>query len=138
LLKIYSHWNSSDAAIAGRGTARAGVCIHTYHSRFIPEGVRVIQWSIRHRSNIQQRPVIGWVTKIYYPEPLRSSESTLICWSRLHLQSLAPTLVSRMIDVRQAAGLKNNCRIKIRLIKITTWWKHVVPTPLSGIRVGNR
>jgi hypothetical protein len=29
------------------------------------------------------------------------------CWSRLHLQSLAPTPVSRRIDVRQAAGRNN-------------------------------
>jgi hypothetical protein len=27
------------------------------------------------------------------------------------LQSLAPTPVSRRVDVRQAAGRKNNCRI---------------------------
>jgi hypothetical protein len=32
----------------------------------------------------------GW-PKIYYLELLRASESTLSCWSRLHLQSLAPT-----------------------------------------------
>jgi hypothetical protein len=36
-------------------------------------------------------------------------------------------------EVRQAAGRKNNCRIFI-----TTWRKHVVPTPLSGIRIGRR
>jgi hypothetical protein len=64
---------------------------------------------------------------------LRISEGTLSCWSRLHLQSLASTPVSRRIDVRQAAGCKNKCRIFI-----TTWWKHVIPTPLSGIRVGRR
>jgi hypothetical protein len=48
----------------------------------------------------------------------------------LHLQSLAPTPVSRWVDVRQAAGRKNNCRINDE--------KHVVATPLSGIRVGKR
>jgi hypothetical protein len=31
------------------------------------------------------------VTKIYYLELLRASEGTLSRWSRLHLQSLAPT-----------------------------------------------
>jgi hypothetical protein len=31
------------------------------------------------------------VTKIYYFELLRASEGTLSRWSRLHLQSLAPT-----------------------------------------------
>jgi hypothetical protein len=30
-------------------------------------------------------------------------------WSRLHLQSLAPTPVSKMDDVRQAPGRKNDC-----------------------------
>jgi hypothetical protein len=43
---------------------------------------------VKHRS---QWPVIGWVTKIYYLELLRASEGTLSRWSRLHLQSLAPT-----------------------------------------------
>jgi hypothetical protein len=37
-----------------------------------------------------QRPVIGWVTKIYYLELLRASEGTLSNWSRLHLQSFVP------------------------------------------------
>jgi hypothetical protein len=60
-----------------------------------------------------QWPVIGWVTKIYYLELLHASEGTLSRWSRLHLQSLAPTPVSRRVDVRQAAGRKNNCRILI-------------------------
>jgi hypothetical protein len=84
----------------------------------------------KHRS---QWPVFGWVTKIYYHELLRASEGTLSSWSRLHLQSLASTPVSWRVDVRQAAGPKNKCRIFI-----TTWCKHVVPTPLSGIRVGIR
>jgi hypothetical protein len=46
---------------------------------------------------------------------LRASEGTLSRWSRLHLQSLAPTPVSRRVDVRQAAGRKNNCRIFITI-----------------------
>jgi hypothetical protein len=58
-----------------------------------------------------KRPVIGWVTKIYYPELLCTSEGTLSRWSRLHLQTLATSPVSRRVDVRQAAGRKNNCRI---------------------------
>jgi hypothetical protein len=60
-----------------------------------------------------QRSVIGWVTKIFYLELLRASGGTLSRWSRLHLQSLAPTLVSRRVDVRQAAGRKNNSGIFI-------------------------
>jgi hypothetical protein len=63
-----------------------------------------------HRS---QWPVLGWVTKIYYLELLRASEGTLSRWSRLPLQSLAPTPVTRRVDVRQEAGRKNNCRIFI-------------------------
>jgi hypothetical protein len=69
----------------------------------------------KHRS---QWPVLGWVTKIYYLELLRASEGTLSRWSRLHLQSLEPTPVSRRVEVRQVAGRKNSCRIFI-----TTWWK---------------
>jgi hypothetical protein len=57
------------------------------------------------------RPVIGWVTKIYYLELLRASEGTLSRWSQLHSQSFVPTPVSRRIHVRQAAGRKNVCRI---------------------------
>jgi hypothetical protein len=60
-----------------------------------------------------QCSIIGWVTKIYYLELLRASEGTLSHWSRLHLQSLSPIPVSRRVDVRQAAGRKNNCRIFI-------------------------
>jgi hypothetical protein len=37
---------------------------------------------------------------------LRASEGTLSRWSRLHLQSLAPTPVPRRVAVRQAAGRK--------------------------------
>jgi hypothetical protein len=39
----------------------------------------------------QHWPVIGWVTKTYYLELVRASEGTLSRWSRLYLQSLAPT-----------------------------------------------
>jgi hypothetical protein len=60
----------------------------------------------KHRS---QWPVIGWVTKIYYFELLRASEDTLSRCSRLHLQLLAPALVSKRVDIRQATGHKNNC-----------------------------
>jgi hypothetical protein len=42
------------------------------------------------------------------------------------LQSLVPTPVSRRVDVRQAAGRKNNCRTLSQHDE-----KHVVPTPLS-------
>jgi hypothetical protein len=61
----------------------------------------------------QRWSVIGWVIKIYYLELLRVSEGTLNCCSWMHLQSVAPTLVSRRGEVRQAAGRKNNCRIFI-------------------------
>jgi hypothetical protein len=65
--------------------------------RAIAEAKQRSQWS-----------VIGWVTKIYFLEILRASEGTLCRWSRFHLQSLGPTPVSRRVDVRQAAGCKNN------------------------------
>jgi hypothetical protein len=44
-------------------------------------------------AEVKQRwSVIGWVTKkMYYLELPRASEGTLNRWSRLHLQSLAPT-----------------------------------------------
>jgi hypothetical protein len=64
----------------------------------------------KHRS---QWPVLGWVPKIYYLELLRASEGMISRWSRLHLQSLAPTPVSRRVEVRQAPGRKNICRIFI-------------------------
>jgi hypothetical protein len=50
--------------------------------------LRAVERSVR-----SQWPVIGLVTKIYYLELLSASEGTLSRWSRLHLQSLAPTLV---------------------------------------------
>jgi hypothetical protein len=79
-----------------------------------------------------QRSVIGWLTKIYFLDLLHASEGMLSRRSRLHLQSLAPALVSKRVDVRQVVGHKNNCQI---LSQIGV--KHV-PTPLSGIRVGRR
>jgi hypothetical protein len=69
------------------------------------------------------------VTKFYYLELLCALEGTLSCWSRLHLQSLASTPVSRRVDVRQAAGRK-----KVAESLSQHDEKHV-PTPLSGIRV---
>jgi hypothetical protein len=53
-----------------------------------------------------QRPVIGWVTKIYYLELLRASEGTLSRWSRLHLQLLTPPAVSRWVDVERRPVVK--------------------------------
>jgi hypothetical protein len=61
--------------------------------------------------------------QIYYLELLRALEGTLSRWSPLHWQSLAPTPISRRVYVRQAAQHDE---------------KHVVPTLLSGIRVGKR
>jgi hypothetical protein len=68
-----------------------------------------VSFGVRSRklSNVGQS-LDGW-PKIYYLE-LRASESTL-SQSRLHLQSLAPTPVSRRFDVRQADGRKNKCLI---------------------------
>jgi hypothetical protein len=63
------------------------------------------------------------VTNNFLSRVFRASEDKLICWSRLHLQSLASTPVLRRVDVRQAAGRKNICQ------------KHVVQT-INGIRVG--
>jgi hypothetical protein len=61
--------------------------------RAIAEAKQRSQWS-----------VIRLVVKIYYLELIRALKGTLSRWSRLHLQSLAPTPVSRRVDVRQAAG----------------------------------
>jgi hypothetical protein len=87
--------------------------------RAIAEAKQRSQWS-----------VIGWVAKIYYLELLRASEGTLSCWSRLHLQSLTPTQVSRPVDVRQAT-----CRKIIVESLSQDDDKLVVPTLLS---VGKR
>jgi hypothetical protein len=80
-----------------------------------------------------QRSLIVRVTKIYYLELLRTSEGTLSRWSLLHLQSLAPAPVSRRVNVRQAAGRKIIAESLSQHDE-----KHVVPIPLSGIRVGRR
>jgi hypothetical protein len=48
------------------------------------------------------------------------------CWSRLHLQSLAPAPVSKWLDVRQAAGRKIIAESLSQHDE-----KLVVPTPLS-------
>jgi hypothetical protein len=85
-------------------------------------------WTWKLSNDDRGQSLDGWPKFI-----IRASEGRLGCCSRLHLQSLASTPVSRRADVRQVAGGKNKCRIFI-----TTWWKHVVPTPLSGIRVGRR
>jgi hypothetical protein len=78
-----------------------------------------------------QRSVIGWVKNLYYLELLRASESMLSRWSRLHLQSLAPNPGSRRVDVRSV--------VKIITESLSQYdEEHVVPIPLSGIRVGKR
>jgi hypothetical protein len=59
------------------------------------------------------------VAKIYYLELLHTSEGTLNRWSRLHLQSLAPTPVSRTVDVRQAPGVSSMLILRMLRIKIT-------------------
>jgi hypothetical protein len=62
--------------------------------------------AIAEPKQCSQRPVIGWLTKIYYLELLRSLEGMLSRWSPMHLQSLKAPPVSRRVDVRQAAGCK--------------------------------
>jgi hypothetical protein len=71
-----------------------------------------------------QRSVIAWVTKIYYLEFLRASEGTLSRRSRLHLQSLAPTPVSRRVNVRPVV-------VKIIAKSLSQQDEKHVPTPLS-------
>jgi hypothetical protein len=96
--------------------------------------LRGARWSSTRKLNNDRRgQSLDGCPKFVYFELLRASEGTLSRWSRLHLQSLASTPVSRRVDVRQAAGCKNKCRIFI-----TIWWKHIVLTPLSGISVGRR
>jgi hypothetical protein len=84
--------------------------------------------AIAEAKHWSQWPIIGWVTKIYYLELFRASEGTLSSWSRLHLQSLAPTPVSRRVDVRQAAGRKNNCQINLchNMMKNMLYRPHLV------------
>jgi hypothetical protein len=77
---------------------------------------RNLKLKAKHRF---QWPVLAWVTKIYYLQLLRASEGTLSRWSWLHLQSLAPTPVSRRVV---------NCWI----FTAQHDEEHVVPTPLSA------
>jgi hypothetical protein len=88
-----------------------------FHTRIISKMVRIDRGArsprgqcarrvIAEAKKCSQRSVIGWVTKIYYLQLLRASGGTLCRWSRLHLQSLALTPVSRRVDVKQA--LKND------------------------------
>jgi hypothetical protein len=80
----------------------------------------------KHRS---QWSVIRWVTK----KLLRASEGTLSRWSRFHLQSLAPTPFQE--------GLTSGRRPVVKIIAKSVSQhdkKYVVPTSLSGIRVGRR
>jgi hypothetical protein len=76
-------------------------------------GPRSVRSGIAEAKQLSQWSVIRWVTKIYDLDLLRASEGTLSRWYRLHLQSLAPTPVSRRVDVRQPAGRKHNYRIFI-------------------------
>jgi hypothetical protein len=69
-------------------------------------------------------------TGIYYPSSFVLSKDTLSCLSQLHLQSLAPTPVSRRVAVRQAAVVKIIAESLSQHDE-----KHVV-TLLSRIRVG--
>jgi hypothetical protein len=62
---------------------------------------------------LSQWSVIGWVTKIYYHKLFRALEGTLSRWSRF-LPSFPCHVLSQHDE------------------------KHVVPTPLSGIRVERR
>jgi hypothetical protein len=66
---------------------------------------------------------------IYYLELLRASEGTLSRWSRLHLQSLCP--------LQFQGGLTSGRRPVVK-INAESLSQHVVPTPLSRIRVGRR
>jgi hypothetical protein len=62
---------------------------------------------------------------------LHASEGTLSCWSRLYLQSLAPTQFQE--------GLTSGRRPVVKIIVESLSQhdeKNVVPISLSGIRVG--
>jgi hypothetical protein len=90
-----------------------------YARRTIADAKQRSQWS-----------VIGWVTKIYYIELLRTSEGTLtrcICshWHPLQFQGES-TSGNRMVVKIIAKSLSQHDK------------KFVVPTSLSGIRVGKR
>jgi hypothetical protein len=69
---------------------------------------------------------------MYYLELFHASLGKLNRWSRLHLQLLVPTLVSRTVDVGRRPVVKIIAE-SYNMIK-----KHVVPTSLSGIMVGKK
>jgi hypothetical protein len=90
-------------------------------------GVRSLKLSSVHKGMDGR----GWKTKNFYLQLLRASKGTLSCWSRLHLQSLAPTSVQ--------GGLTSGRRLVVKIIAESLSQhdeKHVVPTPLSRIREG--
>jgi hypothetical protein len=62
--------------------------------------------AIAEPKQCSQKPVIGWVTKIYYLELFHALEGTLSHWSRLHLQSLTTLPVSRRVDVGRRTVVK--------------------------------
>jgi hypothetical protein len=71
-------------------------------------------------------------TKIYYLELLRASKGTLSRWSRLHLQSLSLQFQGVLTSGRRPV-------VKIIAESLSKHdEKHVVLTPLNGIRVGKR
>jgi hypothetical protein len=83
-----------------------GFYVYNMHKNLLLE-IRGDRWSrgqdarraIAEAKQRSQWSVIGWVNKIYYLKLLHASEGTLSRWSRLHLQSLAPTPGSRRVDV---------------------------------------
>jgi hypothetical protein len=110
-LKKKCHYNDIKSTNSTRGGARwpRGQCAR----RAITEAMQRLQKS-SHKMGDQN---------VLYQAPC-ASEGTLSRWSQLHFQSLAHTPVSRRVDVRQAVGRKNNCRIFI-----TTWWKTCCTDP---------
>jgi hypothetical protein len=69
----------------------------------LPRGQCV--WRAIAETKQRSQRSIGWVTKIYNLELLGALEGTLSRWSRLHLQSLAPTPVLKRVDVRQVVKI---------------------------------
>jgi hypothetical protein len=94
-----------------RGGQRVKIISRIVFVKFELDGPAVLSQVEGHRMGDQN-----------YLELLRASEGTLSCWSR-HLQSLAPTPVSRRVDVRQVVEI-----IAESLSQHDG--KHVVPTPL--------
>jgi hypothetical protein len=95
--------------------------MNAYHSLFIPEGVAEASQIF-----LRDAHVLPMFLAFSNTADFRALEGKISRWSRLHLQSLAPTPVSRRVDVRQTASRKNNCRIFSQNDE-----KHLVPTPLS-------